>query len=164
MKKLLLAASILAVTSMSAQADTSSTVLQWQGFVGGVISGTEIILTGANGGDIEVGDLTVASDGTFVSEWGTSVEVRKVSDSEIYTGIINWSLSGSEIDHTAYDEAGLSFYLDGDALDSTAIEGPASNEVVVTVDFADASLIDVAAVLPEDSVIVRATITAEVGA
>ncbi|WP_043991450.1 hypothetical protein [Vibrio sp. AND4] len=47
--------------------DVASATVLWKGRAGGVTPGSNITITGLNGGDIETGTLTVESDGTFTS-------------------------------------------------------------------------------------------------
>ncbi|MEI6858742.1 MAG: hypothetical protein V5788_02960 [Shewanella sp.] len=170
MKKLLLVASILAVTSMGAQADSATGILEWNGFVGGVVAGENITLTGLNGGVIEEGLLNIDDTGEFVSQRAIAVEAHAYDTSTLdtvggvmvgdeFAGNLEWTIHNLSVSDAAYDIDILTFDLSGHPIAPGISVSTVLGENFVSISVAYPEAVDVT---PGDAVQVSATIVATV--
>ncbi|EDP60125.1 hypothetical protein [Vibrio sp. AND4] len=112
-KALVLASSIglslFSAASFAGDPDIATATVLWKGVVGGIINGQQIKITGANGGAIDNGTLTVNSDGTFTSS-AVDLEAHEVTPgSNLTLTNTDWTLVKSSVyvDGQAANEAKL---------------------------------------------------------
>ncbi|NVO99110.1 hypothetical protein HWA77_02660 [Photobacterium damselae subsp. damselae] len=109
-----LAIAVLCAMSAGAFAGSSTAPVKWFGTVPGVIPGSDIIITGANKGDVQDGLLMVDVNGSFVSQDTVTLESHKYTPEDttatpatpaIIGDLVNatWSLQNVAVIPGSYD-------------------------------------------------------------
>ncbi|TNZ86770.1 hypothetical protein CGK40_24295 [Vibrio parahaemolyticus] len=156
--------------TQAVNAAPASSMLEWRGFVSGAFDGTDIGLTGLGGGDIQMGELNVDSDGAFSSARPIVVEAHAIDDSgtepvvseEMYgDSEVAWSISSTQVSPAAYDLASVQVLMNGEPMvTGTPVTTPAARNVAAFSVSSPAST-DVDALIPGDAVSVTTLIFAE---
>ncbi|QKS98630.1 hypothetical protein HUO05_25860 (plasmid) [Vibrio alginolyticus] len=167
MKKNAMIMALLSAGLMSSivNAAPASTTLEWRGFVGGAIDGSDITLTGQGGGDIQKGVLSVSDDGSFATERAIIVEAHAIDESgnvlDFYDGDVAWNISATNVSHAAYDVNDIVISMNGKPIEEgTPVVTNAGKHIV---GFSASSPVpaNVAMLTPGDTVSVTTMVFAE---
>ncbi len=130
MKKHVLTLALLSagLFTQVANAGPASSVLEWRGYVSGAFAGSDIGLTGLGGGSIDVGALSIDEDGALTTERAIIIEAHAMDKTDpsapvidkenFYDGDVKWTVTGSNINHPAYDVTKLEVTINGKPVDA----------------------------------------------
>lgn len=114
-KKLLAAALLVAITG-TAHAETAATAnVKWVGLVDSVTDGETIKITGAGGGAIENGTLSVSSDASFTAT-SVVVEARYIADAT------DSSYAANDLAEAQWTFTNVQYIVDGNIITTDGIK------------------------------------------
>lgn len=161
--KTLAIAGLCAMSAGAFAAGSSTAPVKWFGTVPGVIPGSDIIITGANKGDVQDGLLMVDANGSFVSQDTVTLESHTYTPATKEIGDLTnakWSLQNVAVIPGTYDAANIKVSFNNAEV-ATGSELPTAEDTVYLTVKHDAENADV---VPGEQVRVTTTVVATTAA